>query len=572
MLATRLHKYIGLALILLVMAGCSGLAGEPQIIATMRPQPTPQPVSLPEATPDYALGAQIFAANCTRCHGTTGKGDGDMVQSGQVQAPPDFTNPETARNATPLQWLTIVTNGQLDKLMPPWADKLSEAERWSVTMYIYTLANPSSVPLEVAAAQPAATENAPVTAPNSTAEAAAQVTAASPNSTPEVASVTGSISGTVVNKTAGGSVPPDLTINLHIISTQDAQDPGTIQQATVNADGTYRFDNVPISANSQYIVTTSYHDAVFSSEVAQGDPANTQIDLPLSIYEVTNDASKIEIDGMLVMLQNGNPSNQLQVVQIVSFNNTSDQVYMQTSGDTSTSVSVSLPPGATFQDFSGGSYVISADGTKVSDTTPVLPGSSHVMHVAFNVPYSGSVSIAQPLEYALNGQVEVMAQSGGMSITGSNMSTLGTRQLGDHTFTSYGGTLTQAAGASFNYGVSGTDPADTTTSPSTTTPANGINPLAYVLIAAGLLSIGAAFGFFMRERTSAPRTGSPAAPVSSADANRLMKQIADLDVRFHNGKLTEARYRQQRSTLKAQLMALMKDQADSSPSTEQSGD
>jgi len=558
----QLQGWIALGLIGLVMAGCSGLAGEPSIIATMPPARSttpPQPVSAPDTAPDLALGAQVYAENCTRCHGTSGKGDGEMVQTGQVTGVVDFTDPQTAQGATPQQWYEIVTNGRLDKLMPPWVDKLSDMERWSVTNYVYTLANPGSAPVEIAAAPTAASASAPA-APDSTAES----NVPPPNGTAEVASAAtpGSVSGTVINKTANGSVPPDLTINLHVFSIQDTQDPGSIQNATVNADGSFRFENVPISADSEYIVTATYQEAVFSSDPVQGDPANPQIDLPLSLYDVTNDPANIQIDGMLMMLQTDAQAGQLQVVQIVSFNNTSDRVYLKPgSSDNPTSVSVHLPSGAVFQDFSSGAYALSADGTQVSDTQAVLPGSSHVMHVAYNLPYSGSASIVQPLDYPFSGQVEIMAQNGGMTISGDNFAALGTRQLGDRTFTSYGGVLTQAAGDALHYGVSGSDPAAATTS-STTTTTSTMNPLAYVLIAAGLLAIGAAFGFFLRERTSVPGA-------TSLNATQLMKQIADLDVQYHNGKMPEARYRQQRSTLKAQLVILMKDQAEATPNMDQ---
>ena len=79
-----------------------------------------------------------------------------------------------------------------------------------------------------------------------------------------------------------------------------------------------------------------------------------------------------------------------------------------------------------------------------------------------------------------------------------------------------------------------------------------------MLIGVGLLAIGAAFGFFMRERTGGSKRRRPAA----LDASALIKQIAELDVRYHEGKVAEASYQQQRSALKARLIVQMKDQAE----------
>ena len=72
------------------------------------------------------------------------------------------------------------------------------------------------------------------------------------------------------------------------------------------------------------------------------------------------------------------------------------------------------------------------NGSVVSDTQPVFPGDAHVMHVAFSLPYSDSMSLAitQPVDYPLKGQVEVLVQPGAMSVDGDGFSQLGTRQLG----------------------------------------------------------------------------------------------------------------------------------------------
>ncbi len=153
----RLQPLVGLVLLASIAAGCSGLAGEPDIVATMPPA-TPatnsaQTVSVPDTAPDLALGAQIYAANCTRCHGTSGKGDGEFVTSGQITGVPDFTDPQTSAGATPADWYEIVTNGRMDKMMPPWGGTLSDGERWSVANYVYALGNPDAQQAGAAVAQ-----------------------------------------------------------------------------------------------------------------------------------------------------------------------------------------------------------------------------------------------------------------------------------------------------------------------------------------------------------------------------------------------------------------------------------
>lgn len=128
------------ALLVLLLSACGGLAGEPEIIATV-PPPTalPSDVGFPETAPDLALGAQIYAARCTDCHGENGRGDGELVASGEVPYPGDLTDPETMRAQTPEDHFQIITNGNIENLMPPWRAALTEDERWAVALYTYTL-------------------------------------------------------------------------------------------------------------------------------------------------------------------------------------------------------------------------------------------------------------------------------------------------------------------------------------------------------------------------------------------------------------------------------------------------
>lgn len=136
----RYRRLAGLIVVFLLLAACSGLAGEPQIVATV-PQPTAAPtdVGYPAAPPDLEQGAAIFAARCVDCHGETGAGDGVLVQSGQVTNAGNFSIPETASNQRPTEWFDTITNGRIEALMPPWEDSLSESERWAVAYYTYTM-------------------------------------------------------------------------------------------------------------------------------------------------------------------------------------------------------------------------------------------------------------------------------------------------------------------------------------------------------------------------------------------------------------------------------------------------
>lgn len=125
---------------LLLLSACGGLASEPAVVATLPPAvPTSDAPVRPESPPDIALGAQVYAANCVRCHGADGRGEGELVQTGEVPRPRDFTDPATASSQRPDDWYRVITDGKIENLMPPWRDALTDAERWAVALYTYML-------------------------------------------------------------------------------------------------------------------------------------------------------------------------------------------------------------------------------------------------------------------------------------------------------------------------------------------------------------------------------------------------------------------------------------------------
>jgi mono/diheme cytochrome c family protein len=91
----------------------------------------------PAQAPSTQNGELIFAEKCAACHGATGLGDGEQgIQLGVTV--PAFGLPEIARPASPAQWYTVVTRGNLERFMPPFAS-LSDQERWDVVAYALTL-------------------------------------------------------------------------------------------------------------------------------------------------------------------------------------------------------------------------------------------------------------------------------------------------------------------------------------------------------------------------------------------------------------------------------------------------
>jgi len=100
------------------------------------PPPTVGPLYPPNA-PDVQHGAAIFAGKCAACHGPAGMGDG--ADGKQLPIPvAALALPQFYRASSPADWYSMVTRGNIERYMPPFAS-LSEQERWDVVTYARSL-------------------------------------------------------------------------------------------------------------------------------------------------------------------------------------------------------------------------------------------------------------------------------------------------------------------------------------------------------------------------------------------------------------------------------------------------
>jgi mono/diheme cytochrome c family protein len=101
------------------------------------PTPAPTLALYPADAPSVEIGAAIYVEKCAPCHGETGMGDGPQGIQLQGVTVPAFGLPEVARPASLAQWYTVVTRGNIERFMPPFAS-LSDQERWDVVAYAMT--------------------------------------------------------------------------------------------------------------------------------------------------------------------------------------------------------------------------------------------------------------------------------------------------------------------------------------------------------------------------------------------------------------------------------------------------
>ncbi len=86
-------------------------------------------IAWPSRAPDMDAGVALFAQRCADCHGPSGRGDGSMVD-GLPAPPPDLSDRLRAHDQTAAQLYDIITNGRIERLMPPWREALDVDARW----------------------------------------------------------------------------------------------------------------------------------------------------------------------------------------------------------------------------------------------------------------------------------------------------------------------------------------------------------------------------------------------------------------------------------------------------------
>lgn len=618
----------------LALAGCT-LAGEPVPAGPVEvrsaedgPLPTAQPtvelppdLGYPSEVPDASEGAFIFAERCVACHAPDGSGVGAQMTPTLVEqgvAVPDFTDAPYVAQKTPAQFFQVITEGNLESLMPPWGQELTEAERWSLAFYLFTLSTPTealatgqvayethcaachgqtgvgdgpeaSGPIPDLTDAAAAVERSPqatfevvtngagampgfaetltederwaaVAYSLSLAYASAEPAAPPPDL--ETAEGTGTVRGQVVNRSTGAPVAEGQEVFLHglMMDSNGVEEVVSIQTAT-DALGNYIFEDVPFDReNLVYVADVAYGDVAFNNAGVVVPGETSVLELPISVYDVTQDPSVVSVDTLHVVVSSQSEESVL-VAQIYVFSNNSEQVYVSEQAISETrraTVKMPVPPEAVslaFEDGElGGRFVETADG--VLDTAVVLPGpQSHSVVMTYVIPYDGDYTLDIPLYYQTE-QVSVLYDGTAMRVQAEG---LAPTETGDPNLDQF----QILAGEGY---ASGDEVVITLSRPGVLATSGNLG----LIIAGGVaaLALVGAGVWWWRRSASGTKQPTPAArrpaPASTAGRQReLMQAIANLDDAYEAGQVAKAEYEARRARLKAELVALVEGEENS---------
>jgi mono/diheme cytochrome c family protein len=495
-------------------------------------------------------GKELYQANCTRCHGASGKGDGPDA-AGAPKPPPDLTDQAFMAQKSAEDFYQVISNG-LPPTMPSFITDLSDDERWTLATYLrsLTFAQPEEPVTLAESATPGdatgvATSVAP--APNST---ASPITA-----TPlaEVPSGTGTVTGNVISS-SGVKLPDDLEITLHGF---DNMQVAITQTTTLQPDGSFTFPDVQMPAGRVFLATVNYQNASYGSDIGTVQEGVTTLDLPIKVYETTTDASILKGDRLHLFFEFVDAKT-VRVIELYIVSNPTDKTLVAEPGQPT--ARFSLPKGATnleFQDGAlGGRYIQTSDG--FGDTASISPGSgSYEVLFAYEMPYDRKLELEQVLSMPMEAVV-ILVPEGVIKIKSDILQDSGSRDVQGTPYHTYSGSRL-AAGETLRLTLTG--------SPSSGSPglaASSKNNLLVGLSVFGVALIVAGVWLYRRTRSVGEQTDRDQAltmsdNTSSDSAENLMDAIIALDDLYRSGQLPEEPYQQRRAELKARLKEILGD-------------
>jgi mono/diheme cytochrome c family protein len=657
-----MSKFVGIIFVIasaIILSACSfSLAADltPPPGAELPAQQATQPVAAspvyPIVPPNLANGAKIYNQECTQCHGAKGMGDGP--QAGQLSVPAATLGlSDFARLYSPAEWYTVVTKGNMEKLMPAFAN-LTDRQRWDVVAYAISLSNPQAlisqgqtlyqencvtchaqdgkgngpevaslstqpadftdqafmaqsseanlyqaisagiapnmpaytsllgdnerwaivaylrsltftVPSSADAYPAPAVTTAPITSSNAYPAPGAypnpvvtQTTPLSP--TVEITTTQpfiGSVAVQLING-SGGNAPSDASVTLYAFDNMQNTYSETL---TTGENGVYTFTNVTMIQDRAFLAGVDYASGTYGSDIAMVDPAKTNLNLQVTVYDSTTDVSVLSTDRVHILFDFTDPQN-ANIVEVFIISNPSKQAVVAPTQD-GTVVTFPLPQGYTnlqFQDGAlGDRFVEVSQG--FADKVTVPPGVSQYQVVfAFQMPYDHKLTFIQPL-FLPTSAVVVMLPDNGIKVNSAQLVDSGTQVLQDVTYRKYNGS-SLIAGSSLEFTVTGNPKKALTSIFSTGTMQN-------LAIGLGVFGVALVFGGLWLFRKyqkkdalqstldgmdiAAPLTADEASPESE---DTLMDAIIALDDQFHAGNLPQEAYLERRAILKEKLRIL----------------
>lgn len=565
--------------------------------------PTPAPTLgplYPASAPDLANGAVIYSTECAPCHGDTGLGDGPLNK--QLSVPVAAIGlPVISQKASPADWFMIVSQGNMERMMPPFSNKLSEQERWDVVAYSLSLhASPEMIAqgkqiiaencascdmdfftsqekmaslsdddllglmVQGSDAFPAFGANLgedelysaaaylrsqTFAAPTPAAVIATPVAPEGyPNpveGTPSAVAGLGTVRSSVL--LSGGNPPAGLTATLRGFDhAMDASGPQEVLTLTASPakDGSLVFENIELPANRILMVDVEYKGITYQSEMYIVEEGASDVTLtPLNLYETSDDLYALTVDQGHVFLDVS--EGQVQIIEFISVVNSDESAILVPVANDMMALA-KMPAGTTSLGYDAqqgeASPVDAADGFAIPPSEKV-----YGLVAGFQMAYDKSAELEIPFVLGMPAASSIFVPVG-VKLEGKTLIDMGQQDIGNGTIYQVYGFGPIPADGSLAVSLSGqpnTAAARTETAP---------DSRQLVIIGAGALGIlllGLGAWLYLRDRKQSEAGDEEDEDGDEfEDASSVLDAIIAIDDLHRAGKIPAEAHQQRRAELK----------------------
>ncbi len=473
---------LALGLALWVLTGCSlTLAAPPpagDVPFRTQPGPTPTP-SLPPPGLSMQTGRSLFQRHCAACHGLRGQGNGAQAAALRARFPDarlDLTESLAKRTASLRDWFQVVTQGRIERGMPPWSGALSEPERWAVTLYAWSLATPPEALAEAESryrdtcagchGEDGRKGPAPLADPDRVlgSAPAAWVEALQPGRIPAHGGLpklpadlqqaliaylpqlafsivdgtalqpprpvaTASVSGRVLH---GATEAPAAGVTVTLYGMVEAL-PVFSRTVSTHADGSFRFEAVPVYPEAAYLPVAEWQEVAYPADHPLMLTAGQEVTVTLMIFDRGADPGGIRIDQVHWILQPR--ADRLFITEVWVYSNRGTTTY---GGAGSPGMIFFLPPGASnLQPLEGELGVrYRQEGDRLLDTAPIPPGMGYQMAFGYELPLARARTLSLRSVYPVE-RWNLLIAGGALQASGAGLRDLGMRTLGNTLYRLY---------------------------------------------------------------------------------------------------------------------------------------
>lgn len=501
-------------------------------------------------------GKEVYILYCAECHGS----DGKLVNSA------DFSDQIMMSKLSQNDIVNFIVVGVGD--MKGLGDSIPQSDLRAVATYLRSMTlDIKNLPSTLASNESQISPTQPAGSDENSVEPAGNESTSNSDSSEEHAVINsevdnsfGEIFGVVTN---GSITKPAASIKVvlhgftHDFETQQFTEQLTLETQT-DSTGLYKFSQIDLLKYQAFYISVDQGDLVYASEPAFSTGTETELNIPLTVYDTTNDRSGIVADQAHLILNYVEP-DKVQVIEFIILSNNSNQTIIGTDLDPGI-VNIPLPAGYQNLQFEdgviGGRYIQTSNG--FADTMSIYPGlQSQQIVFAFDLPMEGSniplfgkpsVEINQVFELSTK-SISVLVPEG-IEVNAPGMIAQPITDMGDgaryQTFT--------ASPNTSNYKVAFT--AKGTLTGSAVSSSNSQTGIVIGVAALGIVLILVSVIFFLQNRKTENllMTEIEEEELNQVDSqDAILDAIIALDDQYKAGNISEKAYRARRQDLIDQL-------------------